>query len=313
MLKPTPTQKVTAAPGRPLPFAYPDRGKIFDAVLLLRKLGLTQAEFFFLCRMIRNQLAKEPVMLTPIKTQASTVETAAASKQDITALFTDTTIFADKKKIKGVTVEEVKNKLRGKVPASQPKFMDFIEGLGLKTDWSHTANAYVVHASTTPLVETAETTGKGAEAFLTSYFNKRMSKWTPKVKFKGKFNEMQLSFKTSLGPVVLALDIDAGSLNKKNTTVKATWINIDGCDLPQVDNRFANFTNVVADPMDLRGKRGVSSMMVYAEDVVKNSQRLLADAEMISGFLTDLTKCLGDLLPVIEENQTKSPVDWEGQ
>lgn len=45
-------------PGRQLPAMYPDRGRQFDQVAILNKLGLTQAEFVFLCRaMIRDQLS----------------------------------------------------------------------------------------------------------------------------------------------------------------------------------------------------------------------------------------------------------------
>ena len=47
-------------PGRQLPSAYPDRGHQFDQVALLQKLGLSQAEFVFLCGMIRNQILKRP-------------------------------------------------------------------------------------------------------------------------------------------------------------------------------------------------------------------------------------------------------------
>lgn len=53
-----PIELVKAAPGRQLPGAYPDHGKQFDQVLLLQKLGLTQAEFVFFCEMIRRQLIK---------------------------------------------------------------------------------------------------------------------------------------------------------------------------------------------------------------------------------------------------------------
>ena len=61
--------RVHAAAGRQLPAMFPDRGKQYDQPALIAKLGLTQSEFLFLCRMIQAQIAKTspgwPFVLQP--------------------------------------------------------------------------------------------------------------------------------------------------------------------------------------------------------------------------------------------------------
>jgi 3-methyladenine DNA glycosylase Tag len=68
---------------------------------------------------------------------------AAVSARDIESVFHDTTIFADRKKVKGATFDEVKRKLN--VPKAQGAFIALVEKLGFTTEWSHTENAYVVY------------------------------------------------------------------------------------------------------------------------------------------------------------------------
>jgi tmRNA-binding protein len=47
--------------------------------------------------------------------------------------------------VQGISIRELKDKLRGRVPQNQRAFMDLITKLGFKTDWSLSANGYVVH------------------------------------------------------------------------------------------------------------------------------------------------------------------------
>ncbi len=68
------------------------------------------------------------------------------SVKEITNLFHDCRVFADPGKIvKGATVKEIKAGLRGKVPQSQPKFMDMMHDLGFKSEWSNKLDALVIY------------------------------------------------------------------------------------------------------------------------------------------------------------------------
>lgn len=55
----------------------------------------------------------------------------SALKQKIRSVFHSITIYADFKKVKGATVREIKDRLRGSVPQDQKKFVKLMDSLGL--------------------------------------------------------------------------------------------------------------------------------------------------------------------------------------
>jgi hypothetical protein len=66
-------------------------------------------------------------------------------KELIEKQLTGTHIVDGNKTVKGATVRELKNNLRGVVPQDQKKFMSMMDQHGFKTSWSTPSNAWVVH------------------------------------------------------------------------------------------------------------------------------------------------------------------------
>lgn len=70
---------------------------------------------------------------------------APVTKAEIESIFTDQKIGPANKAVKGATVRAIKDKFRGRVPQDQRQFIMFMDKLGLKSEWSNQANAWVYY------------------------------------------------------------------------------------------------------------------------------------------------------------------------
>lgn len=70
---------------------------------------------------------------------------APVTKAEIEAIFTDQKIGPANKPVKGATVRTIKEKFRGRVPQNQRQFVMFMDKIGLKSEYSNQANAWVYY------------------------------------------------------------------------------------------------------------------------------------------------------------------------
>lgn len=79
-----------------------------------------------------------------------------ASKDEVRSVFDKTadlkcSFESQPRKVVGMTVARLKERLRGRVPQNQKEFCGFVESLGLKMDWSIPEKGYVVYDPDSPV------------------------------------------------------------------------------------------------------------------------------------------------------------------